>query len=471
MSLKKTILKNFASLMTSTVIARLLTLVIVIIIARYLGKEQFGIYAAAQAFVGMFVIVFGFGAEFGFVYEGSKNKDVIGWFLGSGIILKLLLGFISFFIILFIAHLLGYTDLHVGVITIFVFIWFFITFQNFLSGVFQIHQRMEFKAIVDMGRELLFLITLLVVIRLGYNIYFVAGAKLVSNILLLILAIVLVFKFTKPVFKDLKLGHVIKSSYLFALSGVFYMIYFQIDTVMLSLMRTPGETGIYAAAYKLPVSAFLISRIIATVTRPAMFERESRDRDTLKKMYFLRTKYLVILGLLGGISLWFLRNQIISFIYGTEFAEAAIVLSILAWFIPIRFISIVSGDIITTMAKQNIRTIIQGITAAINIVLNVILIPRYGLYGAAWSTLCSELFLLIAYTLLAAKLFVPLPLMSTFFKPLLAAVIMSAIILSFNTYWVISFALGVIVYFALLYAFGVFKNDPLINMAAKRISQ
>ena len=145
MSLKKTILKNFASLMTSTIIARLLTLAIVIIIARYLGKEQFGIYVAAQAFVGMFVILFGLGSEFGFVYEGSKNKKAIGWFLGSGIILKFILGFVSLFIIILVAHLLGYSSIHISIIAIFIFIWFFITFQNFLSGVFQIQQRMEFE--------------------------------------------------------------------------------------------------------------------------------------------------------------------------------------------------------------------------------------------------------------------------------------------------------------------------------------
>jgi O-antigen/teichoic acid export membrane protein len=471
MSIKKRLVRNTGYLLTSTIAVKILTFVTVVIIARYLGKDNFGVFAAAQAFVGLFIVIISLGTEFGFVYEGSKNKEIINSFLGSGIVLKVGLGVLSFIVIVLMARLLGYSQLHVAAISIFVLVWVFISFQNFFSGVFQIHQRMEFRAILDTGRELVFFLILLIVIRFGTNVLGIVSAKLVSNVVFLVVAILLSLKFAKPMFKNINIGKVIKRSYLYAISGLFYMIYFQIDTVMLSLMRSSAETGVYAAAYKLPVAAFLISRVIETVTRPAMFESESRDRSLLKKIYFVQTKYFVIFGLFVGISLWFLRDHIVSLIYGSEFAEAAIVLSVLAWFIPIRFVSIVSGDIITTMGKQNVRTMIQGITAGLNIILNIVLIPRYGLYGAAWSTLCSELFLLIAYTFFAYRLFLPLPIIATFLKPIIAAIIMSIVFIFAEVHWLFAFCLSLLSYAIMLFVMGSFKNDPIFNMIKTRVGR
>jgi O-antigen/teichoic acid export membrane protein len=241
------------------------------------------------------------------------------------------------------------------------------------------------------------------------------------------------------------------------------MIYFQIDTVMLSLMRDATETGLYAAAYKLPIAAFIISHALSIATRPAMFEHANNEKDRLKNIYFLRAKYLMILGIFIGISVWFLRDHVVMFAFGSDFAGSAVVLGILAWFIPIRFVSIVSGDVVTTVGKQNIRTIIQGVTAALNIGLNVVLIPRYGLFGAAWATLCSEVFLLSSYTFFASRLFARLPTVETYIKPLLAGLVMCVILLIFKTHWLVSFIISAVIFWVSLVIFGTFKRDPLLR--------
>ncbi len=462
MNQKKTIFRNVTALFISRVTAHILTFVIVVFIARYLGKSNFGIYAAAQSFVGLFVVLLSLGMEHGFVYKGTKDRSAVQWFLGSGILLKLILGILVMIIIMVAAKLLGYSLIQQNVILIFIFMWIFISFQNFFSGIFQIHQRMEFRAILDIGRELFFLLILMVVINLDLGLYATAGAKLLSNIVFFIVAFMLMLRFLKPNFKEIRIKGVLKDSYLFAFSGLFYHLYFQINTVLLSLMRTSTETGIYAAAFRLPVAAFLISAVVSTATRPAMFESEVSDRRALRKIYFLRSKYLAIFGLFAGISLLLLRDQVISLVYGAEYLQSAAVLSILAWFIPMRFMSTVSGDLITAVGQQKIRTIMQGATAAISVILSIVLIPRYGIFGAAWAAFCSEFFLLIVYTYIASKLFTRLPAIDTFLKPLIGALGMITIFLIAKGNWVVSYIFCFIVYWLILAIIGAFHNDPIV---------
>jgi O-antigen/teichoic acid export membrane protein len=130
-SLKKTIFRNVTALFISRGAARILTFIIVVLIARYLGKSNFGIYAAAQSFVGLFVVLLSLGMEQGFVYKGTKDRSAVQWFLGSGILLKLFLGILVVIIVIVAAKLLGYpltTECYIN-------ICFHLDF-SFFSGLF-----------------------------------------------------------------------------------------------------------------------------------------------------------------------------------------------------------------------------------------------------------------------------------------------------------------------------------------------
>ncbi|MBC8307530.1 MAG: polysaccharide biosynthesis C-terminal domain-containing protein [Pelagibacterales bacterium] len=131
------------------------------------------------------------------------------------------------------------------------------------------------------------------------------------------------------------------------------------------------------------------------------------NRDSIKffNVHKLGYKYMLFLGLLIGGSLFFIAPILIPFIFGNIYAESSNILLILSFAVPIKFLSTSIGAPFYTEVgmKSNVR--FMGYAALLNIVLNIILIPYFFEYGAAFATLISEIFLLFLYFTYVDKVF------------------------------------------------------------------
>ncbi|HIP92255.1 MAG TPA: flippase, partial [Thermotoga sp.] len=182
----------------------------------------------------------------------------------------------------------------------------------------------------------------------------------------------------------------LRHSYPFWFIGIFTMIYYRIDMVMLGLLKGDYETGIYRAAYTLIEVSLFIPNIVVSTTIPSMARLWRKDRKTLNILFKRSFQILVIIGIVGALGYYIFADLGIFFVFGREFKSSVPVLRILAFAIPFMFLNSLFGSYMNATGRELTFTKITGFTALLNVILNCFLILHYGAEGAAVATVVSQ---------------------------------------------------------------------------------
>lgn len=175
----------------------------------------------------------------------------------------------------------------------------------------------------------------------------------------------------------------------FAMAALASAIYARLDQVMLGEILDNGAVGVYSAAVRLIESLYFVPAAILTSVLPAILRAElvsqALFRQRLAKLYEL----LVILGLIISTTVMIFSKHIILLMYGPGYAEAIVVLQIYTWSIIAVFLGGASTQYLVSHNHGHIAIYRTGIGAAVNILLNMMLIPTYGAAGAAVASLIA----------------------------------------------------------------------------------
>lgn len=188
----------------------------------------------------------------------------------------------------------------------------------------------------------------------------------------------------------------------FVVGGVFLSIYGRIDIVMLKFMQTFESVGWYSAGYK----AYELANIFPGVLfLPAIFPVLSRifnseSREKYKYFFDRSLRILFISGLFLSIFFVVFAPYIISLFFPSSFGPSVLAMRIIVLVLVISSFSSVFYTMLIIQKREKLSLKIIAVSCLTNIILNVILIPKYSLYGAAWATVIAEmlnLFLLQYY--------------------------------------------------------------------------
>ncbi len=190
----------------------------------------------------------------------------------------------------------------------------------------------------------------------------------------------------------------LRASYAYALLGVIGVVYFRVDSLMLTWMRGPEANGIYQAAYRLLDAITDAPGVIVAAMFPAMARLHRQSRAELRRAYLTVLVVLTLLGIPVMLALLLFASPIIHLLYGTAYAPSASVLRLLAVAVFLIFVDtantmlLYSGDELGTVLAFSL------VTTAANVLLNLILIPRYSYNGAAVATIASTVLSLCIFT-------------------------------------------------------------------------
>ena len=172
----------------------------------------------------------------------------------------------------------------------------------------------------------------------------------------------------------------------FGLSSAFARIYYYIDTIMISLViSNPNEAmGWYNAAYRMVlILAFIPVTFLGSIY-PVMSNYYVTSDKYLGFMFERSFKYLMALAIPIGIGTTVLANELILLIvHGPDFAPSTIALQILIWSEVLIFINSAFGYLLNSINRQMIMAKQTMLAAALNIILNLVLIPKYSYVGAS----------------------------------------------------------------------------------------
>jgi len=157
-----------------------------------------------------------------------------------------------------------------------------------------------------------------------------------------------------------------------------------------------------------------------------------------------------------------LSDKIILLMYGPGFTNSIIALQILSFDILLIFMYTTLGTFLISIDKQNQMAISAFVTALVNVIINIILIPYFSYVGAAVTTVICETVLFIIYFYLVSKYICFLPIHKILLKPLIALIVMSLFIIFFNWFGFFTLViLGAVLYFATLYIIGGISKEDI----------
>lgn len=395
-STKQTIFKNTFWLGVSTVFNKLLALVLLIYAARILGAEEYGKFTFAIAFVSLWMVLSDLGLSKIIIREFSREKEKEKE-LYSLISLKILLAFGILILILLIS---SFTTPEKNIQIIILIMAFYFLFNGFMGvfySFFHARQKMEYEAWPEIIQVLLiFSLGLFVLFKfpsvenLSYAYFFAALTTLLSVLIFFHFKIFpLKIEWHFPVWKKF-----LTMSWPLALIGLFGIIYSYIDSVMMGFWKMFAETGWYNAAQKITMAGLIPMGLIGASFYPALsrFSKESKEKFQKAWDYELEIMILFALPLVvGGI---LLAPKIIYSFYSLDFAPSILAFQILILTAGIIFLYRPFYDAMIVL-NQQAKTFWITMTGAIaNVGLNLILIPKYSLYGAAVATVITNLLIL-----------------------------------------------------------------------------
>jgi len=408
------------------IIGLALSLIVIGFITRYLGQTGFGYYSTVLAFLFFFTVLADLGLYSICIREISKPKANQEKIASNAFTLRFFAGLFIFCLAPLIVCFFPYSsEIKLGVLIGSIGFWL-MSNQQILIGVFQKYLRMDKVALAEfLGR----------LIQLGLVVFFIwqgfgflsiisalVGGSLANFLLVFFLSqkyIHISFQFDFIFWKSL-----LKKSLPLALAIVFTVIYFKLDTIMLSLMKPLADVGIYNLSYKFLESLLFFPAMFVGLVMPLMSKYAFFDREKFKKITQETLNLLLMFVVPLIIGIFFLSKEIVVLIAGKDFILSAGVLNILIIAGSIIFLGILFSNMIISLEKQKSLTYIYGIGAIVNLAANLIFIPKYSYYGAAWTTVLTELIVTALMLVVLYKTLKRLPYFHSLIKYCLAGLAM-----------------------------------------------
>ena len=387
--------KNTSWLLSEKIFKAFTEVFVGIWIARYLGPEQFGLFSYAQSFAALFLVLATLGLDGIVIRELVKDESKADKLIGTAFVLKLI-GAIVVFAILAAAVGLTSNDTYTNTL---VFIIASATiFQAFNVVDFYFQAKVLSKYVAFVNAITLFISSVVKIVLILNEAPLIAFAWIVlfDSIVLAIGFIYIYIKknTTSSIqylsFNKLTAIDLLRDSWPLILSGIVTSIYMRIDQVMIKEILDTEAVGQYAAAVRLSEAWYVIPVVIASSLFPAIVNAKKQNEELyylrLQKLYNLMTWMAITIA----IAMTFLSDWVVDLLYGSQYDQAGGVLMIHAWSGIFVFLGVASGK---WFLSENLQVLAFWRTfygMIINIVLNIFLIPKYGIQGAAVATLVSQ---------------------------------------------------------------------------------
>jgi len=361
-------------------------------IARNLGPTNYGELSYAVSFVSIFSFISVLGIDQVLYRDIVKFPEKKNEYLGSALALRLGASLIAIVLCVSFAFWISPKDVSLFLIFLLSITFIFNSFQ-IISYEFQADVKSKHISIFAILVTLILNILKVIVIANNKGVLYLAGVLVLESIFYMfgflyfrtkIYGTIKEWSYNKDVTKSM-----LKDSWPFMFTSAFALIYSRIDQVIIKNMIGASSVGLYDAAVRLSEVWYFIPTIISSTLFPAIMNAKKVSVESFHKR--LKSLALLLFVISVGIALpmTLFAHLIITTVFGAAFAGATIILQIYIWsnlFTSLN--SVVSYYLIAENFKKTLffSTFAGMVT---NVILNIYLIPIYGMSGAAYATLIS----------------------------------------------------------------------------------
>jgi O-antigen/teichoic acid export membrane protein len=472
LSTVRRIAKNTVILLMAQGISYLLAFFYIVYTARYLGPAGYGVISIAIAITGIYSVMADFGTHQLMTREIARDREKAKQFLVNISIIKLVLVTVVYGIMAVAVNILGYPQQTIMVIYLLGLSVIFSTFYSMYFCVFQAYERMEFQAFGLIVNTLVMLAGVFIAISLkadvaGFAVVYIAAAAVVLAYCLAVQVAVFGRKITgeKTGFRKLDtsgIKNIIKQCWPIGVMAVLVVVRLKVDTILLSVFGGDKAVGLYNSAYRfVDISAVVPAMLILALfpTLSFLYSASPERFDAASSRAF---KFLLFLALPLVFVVIMFAGPLVNLTFGSEYTPAVLTLQILICTAGVMFMSTLTGTLFITADKQSASMVLATGILALNLILNLILIPLYSQTGAAITAFATEFIGLVAGIIVLTKMGHKLNILVTMWPALLAVAIVAAIMLAaqlVNMNRILLAIISLAAYAIIIYRFGIDKED------------
>lgn len=464
------IAKNTSYFTLALVIQKIISFVYFSYIAVQIGVSSLGSYTFALFFTTIFSVIVDIGIANVLVREVSKYREKSQQYLSAAMAIKIPLAILTYLIVFLLINILDNPVLVRQLVylagIIMVLDSFTLTFYAFLRG----HQNLKFESIGTIIFQIIVAVCGVTIVNLTKDLRILILAIMTASLFNFIYSSYLVrfklrlkffTKASKPVIKSILIITIP-----FALAAIFTRVYGYIDTVLLNQLVDETAVGYYSIPYKITFSLQFIPMAFIASLYPAFASYFINSKELLQKTFEKSLIYLGIIAVPVSLGVIALAKPLMLKVYTSEFTPSVLPLQILIVSLVFLFLNFPLGSLLNACNRQTRNTIHIGIVMVINIILNIILIPRFSYIGAAIASTVSTLIMFILQMYVARQItpFSGRFLMNKFAKIIISGLAMYFVIIYLLSFinFIVSIPIGGVIYFVILYLLKGFTRDDIL---------
>jgi len=391
-STKQTIVKNTFWLLLAEWVSKWSLFLISILIARQLWPEQFGVMSFVMSFVGMFIVLTDFWLTTLMVREVSRDQSKLWEYFVNGNFLKVILGIITFLVVWWVSQFIGKPDFYMSLILIYCGYAIVNNIGEFIRSFFRPSEHMQYEAVLKIVNGILVILVIWWALWMWYGLQGIFYAYLISGVISLVIS--MWFVIGRKAINSLKIKRSvlissIRSWFLLWLWSLFITVYISTDQIILSYFDTMHNVWIYAFAYRISliysfVFGLLMYTLLPNISKKNTIQNVKENyKKWLKKLWLVNFIFFIVIELLTFV---IYRYKIIGM---WEYSASLVILMLLfvyTFFEPLCnrwYINMIS------IWKEKKMMFFFLLTALINLIWNLIVIPIYWYYWATATTILS----------------------------------------------------------------------------------
>ncbi|SNB46606.1 flippase [Geobacter sp. DSM 9736] len=390
------IIANTGWLFADRIIRMGIGLLVSVWVARYLGPSQFGLLNFATAFVALFAAFSTLGLDGIVVRELVRHPDDRREILGSAIFLRLAGSLVTIVSAAGIISLLRQGEELPRLMVMIISIGTLFQTLDVIDFWFQSRVLSKYTVMAKNGAFIIAAFLKAILILRGAPLIFFAWAALLE---LVLAAAGLVFFYRRNggrirewLVRGARCRSLLADSWPLILSGLSIAVYMKIDLVMLGKMAGDQAVGIYSAATKMSEVWYFIPMAIVSSIFPSVIRAREKDESLYYRRMQRLFSFMAALSFSIAVPMTFLASLVVVPLFGEQYAAAGPVLAVHIWASLFVFYGVAQSpwDLAENLTRLALFRMAFG--AIINVALNIILIPAYGVMGAAVATVISQAF-------------------------------------------------------------------------------
>jgi O-antigen/teichoic acid export membrane protein len=388
------ILVNAGFRATADIGSKIATAALYIVVARKLGASEFGVYAFALSFVGVVTALGTFGQDIVLTREVSRDHGRLEEYFSNAMVARAMFSLPPLLIAAFVAFVAGMSAHTLVVIVILGFGFTGDYLVQVPFAVFQSFERLGLVAVVLIAQRWITTAAAVAALYLGAGLVAVVALYAAGSLMATALGILMMYRYIgRPHLQVDFAGawRVTREALPIGVALVALTVLFRVDMAMLAIYKPTSQVGQYGAAYKLLETTAFFSWAVNVAVLPSLSRLSTRTTPHVGDVYQRGLKLVIAITLPVAVGAVVLAAPVISLVYGPNYAPAAKALALLAPTIALFPISALSSQLFFAQGRRPTVAIVYALVALENIALNLVIIPRYSLQGAAAGTSISEL--------------------------------------------------------------------------------